>query len=204
MGDTQEREWTRWSDQRPPNERGSYRYRATFPFLGLTVTAEWTEEMRLCGMGYGDSEWWPITPCHWNGYSRYITNPTLEWSSVQAYDDDGIVWHGLDLLPCPFTGKRPKLEAQGSYIGAPLWRSEAVWISSPGVPKRRWTDAKAMQKSWNTRAPAASPTLLEALIRAADEIEDLRKYANNHGGMIDNERCDYARAAITLAIGKDA
>lgn len=56
----------------------------------------------------------------------------------------------------------------------------------------------------NARLIAASPTLLEALIQAAEEIEDLRKYANNHGGMIDNERCDYARAAITLATGKDA
>ncbi len=54
------------------------------------------------------------------------------------------------------------------------------------------------------RLRGVNATLLEALIQAAEEIEDLRKYANNHGGMIDNERCDYARAAITLATGKDA
>lgn len=147
----QERGWTLWSEQRPPNARGSYRYRATFPFLGLSVTAEWTEEMHLCGMGYDDSEWWPLSSCHWNGYQRYITHKGLEWSPLQAYDPDDIVWTGLDLLPCPFTGRDPKLEPQGQFIGAPLWRSEAVWISSPAVPKRRWTDAKAMQKLWNTR-----------------------------------------------------
>jgi hypothetical protein len=43
--------------------------------------------------------------------------------------------------------------------------------------------------------------LLEALEKAVEEIEDLRKYANNHGGMIDDERCDYARAAIAKARG---
>lgn len=152
--ETQEREWTLWSDQRPPNAPGEYRYRATFALLGLTVTAEWTEKMHLCGMGYADSEWWPLSPCHWNGYSRYMTHKGLEWSPLQAYDPEGIVWTGLDLLPCPFSGTSPTLKAHGCFIGAPLWQSEAVSISSPGVPARRWTDAKAMQASWNTRVSA--------------------------------------------------
>ncbi|APX66292.1 hypothetical protein AV944_11135 [Sphingomonas sp. LK11] len=85
--------------------------------------------------------------------------------------------------------------------------------NGPGIPlfradygtNRRWgRDVSRSEIDANARLIAASPTLLEALTRAADEIEDLRKYANNHGGMIDNERCDYARAAITLATGKDA
>ena len=149
------REWTLWSDQRPPNAGGSYRYRATFPLLGLTVTAEWTAEMRLCGMGYGDNEWWPQHLHHWDGYRRYITHKGLEWSPLQASDPEGIVWHGIDLLPCPFTGRSPTIEPSGQFIGAPLWRTGAVWLSSPGVPKRRWIDAKKMQASWNTRVPAA-------------------------------------------------
>lgn len=155
----QEREWTLWAEQRPPNAHGSYRYRATFPFLGLVVTAEWTEEMHLCGMGYGDHEWWPLRSCYWDGYRRYITIKGLEWSPLTAYDTDEIVWHGLDLLPCPFTGRPPKLEPSGQFIGAPLWRSEAVWLSSPAIPKRRWTDAKAMLASWNTRWSDNSPRL---------------------------------------------
>lgn len=51
----------------------------------------------------------------------------------------------------------------------------------------------------NAHLIAAAPDLLAALKDAADEVEDLRKYANNHGGMIDDERCDYARAAIAKA-----
>ena len=53
----------------------------------------------------------------------------------------------------------------------------------------------------NARLIAAAPELLEALEKAVEEIEDLRKYANNHGGMLDDERCDYARAAIAKARG---
>lgn len=178
---TQEREWTRWSDQRPPNARGVYRYRASFDLLGLPVTAEWEEEMHLCGMGYSDSEWWPLSPCYWNGYRRYITNDTLEWSSVRSYDQPGVLWQGLDLLPCPFTGKAPTVSAQGKYIGAPLWQSEAVWIGSPAVPKRRFTNAKAMVAAWNTRhreaAEAASKAreaaLAEALRGLVASVDDL-------------------------------
>lgn len=71
------------------------------------------------------------------------------------------------------------------------------------------SDTCTLRAAWKamltfSEQEAASPTLLEALIQAVEEIEDLRKYANNHGAMIDNERCDYARAAITLATGKDA
>ena len=156
----QGREWTRWSEQRPPNAPGSYRYRASFDLLGIPVAAEWEEEMRLCGMGYADSEYWPLRSCYWNGYRRYITIDNLEWSVVQAYDSPEIEWFGLDLLPCPFSGQPPRIEASGQYIGAPLWRTEAVWLSSSHVPKRRWTDAVAMRDTWNTRAAPyiAAPT----------------------------------------------
>jgi hypothetical protein len=41
--------------------------------------------------------------------------------------------------------------------------------------------------------------MLEALEQAVEEIEDLRRYANSHGGMIDDERCDYGREAIRKA-----
>jgi hypothetical protein len=154
--EVQEREWTLWSDQRCPNERGEFRFRASFKFLGLPVTAEWTEKMHFCGMGYDEGQWWPVRLCHWDGYRRYITIDKLYWSPVQACGPEGIVWHGIDLLPCPFTGKAPTLEPVGQFIGAPLWRSEAVYISSPGVPKRRWTDAVKMQAAWNTRAKGQS------------------------------------------------
>lgn len=48
---------------------------------------------------------------------------------------------------------------------------------------------------------AAAPELLEALEQAVEEIECLRGFANNHGAMIDDEKCDYGRAAIAKAKG---
>lgn len=143
--------WKKWNDERAPNERGSFRYRVRADILGAVLTPEWTEEMVLCGMGYGANEWWPVRLCHWDGYRRYITHSGLEWSEVRNDDPPGVVWNDLDLLPCPFTGKPAHIELVGRYIGAPLWHSEAVYVSSAGVPKRRWLKIEDMKKAWNTR-----------------------------------------------------
>jgi hypothetical protein len=159
------REWTRWKDQRAPNARGIYRYRVRAEILGAVVTVEWSEEMTLCGMGHAESEWWPLRSCRWNGYQRYITHEGLEWSTILPSDPDGIVWHGLDLLPCPFTGQPAHIEAVGRYIGAPLWHSEAVYIWSAGVPKRRWTSIPEMVKAWNARVILAERTAQAERIR---------------------------------------
>lgn len=156
-----ERQWTKWSDGRPPNAPGRYRYRASFVLLGLPVAAEWAEDMHLCGMGYAESEWWPLRPCHWDGRRRTITNSTLEWSQVQADDPPSVVWHGFDLLPCPFTGEPPRVEAQGRYIGAPLWHSETVSIQSAFVRTTYWHDATAMVRAWNRRDVEAARAALE-------------------------------------------
>lgn len=174
MSDLVERLWTRWSDSRPPNAPGKYRYRVKANILGLDLTPEWTETMSLCGMGYGENEWWPLTLCHWDGYRRQITAPNLEWSEQQETDTDAIIWGGLDLLPCPFTGAAPTVKAQGRYIGAPLWHSEALWISSPSVPQRRFTDAKSMVAAWNRRSPDPELSRLSALV-AWQDIETAPK-----------------------------
>ncbi len=149
MGD---RVWTKWADERPPNEAGTFRYRVRAEILGMIVTPEWSEKMELCGMGYGEREWWPLTSCYWDGYRRFITHAGLEWSLPRDDDAPDVTWHGLELLPCPFTGKPPRVKAQGRYIGAPTWHSEALWISSQVVPQIRFTSAKRMVEVWNTRA----------------------------------------------------
>jgi len=99
------------------------------------------------------------------------------WSAENPQEEDGICW--------------TVIRAESG---------EDVAIVMEATPD--WRHAHMLDA--NARLIAASPTLLEALIQAVEEIEDLRKHANNHGAMIDNERCDYARAAITLATGKDA
>lgn len=65
------------------------------------------------------------------------------------------------------------------------------------------TMAAAIKQLRNAHLIAAAPDLLDALQGAVSEIEDLRGYANNHGGMIDDVRCDYGRAAIAKALGKE-
>lgn len=83
-----------------------------------------------------------------------------------------------------------------------LSRAIEVWVMAG--PLHVATIPRAGDGDWseaNARLIAAAPDLLEALRDAADEIEHLRKYANNNGAMIDDERCDYARAAIAKATG---
>lgn len=150
------RVWTKWSDRRPPNAPGEYRYRCSCDVLGMVLTPEWTEKMSLCGMGYGDAEWWPLSPCYWDGYNRYITHEGLEWSEPDPADPEGVVWGGLELLPCPFTGNTAQVKAHGRYIGAPIWHTEAISVGSPAVPFRRFTDTKKMVEFWNRRAPVSS------------------------------------------------
>lgn len=141
--------WKRWADERPPSGPGVYRWRATVEVLGKTLTPEWTEKMERVGMGYGDPEYWPLSPCHWDGYRRYMT-ADVEWRELRDDDPEGVVWHGFNLLPCPFSGKPPKIEYSARYIGAPPYRPESLVIRSFMVHK--WfRDANSLEKEWNTR-----------------------------------------------------
>lgn len=54
----------------------------------------------------------------------------------------------------------------------------------------------------NARLIASAPDLLAALEEAVSEVESLRGFVNSHGGMIDDENCDYGRAAIARAKGE--
>ncbi|EPX84749.1 hypothetical protein [Salipiger mucosus] len=149
-------EWMRCREHRPPNEPGEIRVRVTEEILGLVMTPEWTTEMRLCGMGFGESEWWPNELCHWNGSRRrFIAD--YEWRPVLDGDPKGIIWHGLDMLDCPFTGKQPEVGYLGRWIGAPPNRAEWLSLRSHLVDRNGFIDAARMRDAWNQRVPQPQP-----------------------------------------------
>lgn len=143
-------EWTKWSDRRPIDTDVTYRWRISpRMILGLMLAPEFSGKMRLCGMGYADSEYWPPYS-YWDGYSRSVPDD-LEWRVAQP-DETDIKWVGLDLLPCPFTGKEPKVEYSGRWIGAPPWSPESFSIKSHMVDSLGWSNVAEMRDAWNLRA----------------------------------------------------
>lgn len=141
--------WTRWSIQRPAEQMLSYRWRIPArPILGLTMSPEWTGKLRLCGMGYSDAQYWPDCS-DWDGYRRSVP-AGLEWR-VASDNEKDITWVGLDLLPCPFTGKRPVVSYHGRWIGAPPFCPEYLSIRSHMVESNGWREAARMRDAWNRR-----------------------------------------------------
>lgn len=89
----------------------------------------------------------------WDGWNWHIPNG-LEWrvaSPDEPEGEKGVVWGGLDLLPCPFTGKLPTVIYHGRYIGAPPYHAEWLGIESYIVRSIGWYSAKDMRDAWNTR-----------------------------------------------------
>lgn len=144
--------WKKFYDERPPNERGQYRFRVSERvMLGLSMRPEWTADMHYCGMGYSESEWWP-QGSHWDGYRRTV-DPTLEWRVLTVEDSTTeVIWHGLDLLPSPFTGLYPDVRYGTRYIGAPLYHAEWIGIESWMVSSSGYRSAETMRNNWNRRA----------------------------------------------------
>lgn len=151
--------WQKWYLRRPPNECGSYRFRVSpREILGKVMAPEWTAKMFLCGMGYDESEWWPDFS-HWDGYRRSV-DASLEWrelSDIEDPKDDALIFNGLDLLPCPFTGKPPKIVQLSQWIGAPPYQLEWIGVRSAFVNSLGWRDANALAAAWNTRSPSQAP-----------------------------------------------
>jgi len=97
----------------------------------------------------GESEYWPSCS-HWDGWNRSVP-AGLEWRVAEP-DEKDIYWGGLDLLPCPFTGKPPIVTYLGQWITAPAYCPEWLGIKSHMVDSLGWRDAAKMRDVWNTRA----------------------------------------------------
>ena len=143
-------EWKLWAKERPPDGEKKYRWRIPEQMvLGMNLRPEWVAKLESVGMGYSDNEWWPLFS-HWDGYRRTIPKGT-EWRDLEEGEDEAIIWNGLDLLPCPFSGKPPHIDYHGQWIGAPPYRAEYL-ILSFRFGTSRWTNVETMQNAWNTRA----------------------------------------------------
>lgn len=132
----QKQAWKPWSEIRP-SAKGLYRFRLPIMRIcGADVAPEWVDKVRMVGMGYAADELWP-TCSHWNGYTRSVPGE-LEWQECLAEDSEGDFWlHGLTFQNCPFTGKPPKLDYIGRYIGAPVWHAERFLLKSGGIVELR-------------------------------------------------------------------
>lgn len=146
-------EWTRWNDHRPTDHKAQYRWRVSpREILGLTMQPEWTVKLKCVGMGYSN-EWWPDCS-RWDGYRRTVDS-SLEWRMAKDYEIEP-TFHGLELLPNPFTGLAPRVVTLGRYIGSPIWELQWIGIESYLVRSLGWTNAAKMRDAWNRR-PLPSP-----------------------------------------------
>lgn len=164
-------DWIKWSDQRPPNKPGVYRWRTTTTIFGKELTPEWTEKLSRCGMGYGEDEYWPVSSSDWTGSYRRMTSD-IEWRELTESDPDHIVWGGMNLLPCPFTGKTPIVHYHGRYVTAPPYMPEYL-ILQHWLGNKMFNDVPAMETAWNTRADNDQSALISELVGALEAIYEV-------------------------------
>ena len=150
-------EWINCLDQRPADPSILYRFRLAEPtnILGLMLQPEWIDRLQFCGVGRGN-EWWPPYS-DWDGWSRSV-HKKMQWQATgykELMPPSGVqreIWHGFDLLPCPFTGRQPKVTWTPRYIGGPIYNPESLSVTSQVVSLKYYRDAKLLQELWNTRA----------------------------------------------------
>lgn len=147
--------WIKWSQARPQDPAKLYRWRVSPRLiLGLELQPEWTEKMRLCGMGYKDSEYWPASATYWDGSNRTY-DPSLEWREAlenEKESDEFIQWNGLNLLNNPFDDSVPKIKIFRMYASSPPYEIEYMSIDS-GFIHFISRDAKHLVEKWNQRVP---------------------------------------------------
>lgn len=145
-------QWTLWSEIRPTDPTVTYRWRIPVKKIcGMMLRPEWSSKLSLVGMGYAENEWWPLFS-DWNGYTRSV-KAGLEWRVAEP-DEKGVLWSGLELSPCPFTGNAPRVSYVGRWSIAPPYEAESLGLHAWLVDRSGFRDASEMAITWNRRASA--------------------------------------------------
>lgn len=155
-----DRTWTDWETQRPINA-GYYWWRIEPRMIGgMTLQPEWVDELTPCGMGYRDSELWPVFS-RWDGYTRTVPQGT-QWAAKEpTVANDAERWPGVDLLPCPFCCAMPAIRwAQrsgdgGIFVGSRPYQANDFMLTCRQCRQAETRFCESLiglTNNWNKRA----------------------------------------------------
>ena len=145
-------EWKLWTEERPKDTSKLYRFRASWQnILGLELRPEWTDEIVLNPRWGADLD--DFYPHSFLNRKSLRKRRDIEWREALPNEIEGhkgVFWNGLDLLPCPFTGKMPVVEYSTRHWTAQPFESERMWIETDYF-KITANDARELRDIWNTR-----------------------------------------------------
>ena len=144
-------EWKLWTKERPKDFSKLYRFRVSWQnVLGLELRPEWTDRL-IPDPSYDRKP--PYYPSTFNYRASLCKRTDIEWREAIPDEPEGhggVFWNGLDLLPCPFTGKIPVVEYSTRHWTAPPFEAEKIWLKTDYF-KITANDARELRDIWNTR-----------------------------------------------------
>jgi len=153
--------WTKYEDVKPPEGRYWFRVDPSYYNRWGGRQVEFASLMRERGAG-GQRV---ISPDfdHWDGYRVHVPRG-IEWAPItdqeildykhpHSLDKEFFKVPDLDLKPCPFCGRAPKVDWHGRYITAPIWHVEMFSIRCCIAKIEFWRgDFDKLVERWNTRS----------------------------------------------------
>lgn len=173
--------WEFWSDSKPTNIALLYRFRIPRrEILSLEMQPEWTSSLKQ--LPWDKSLLIPEFIPIWQKKKEFGEIPQgLEWRvATESEPEYSVSWHGLDLLPCPFTGEEPLVSYSGSRILCPPYEATIISIQTTMVAQISWTNAKQLRDAWNTRYDHHLPAIQKPVWKKSNrEITAIEKLLFN-------------------------